>query len=485
LSATLNVMVVSGDRVVCDAIGTYVALQGCQPVTIDNAGDALSLFRAERPELVVLDVGGAAGLTALDAFKRIDREIPLIGLSARGNAATVVVQAMKLGAADVLSTPLDGRDFEGPILKGLTQRRARRDLCALRLQVQSQTKYTLLYGTGAAMGELRELIDLVADIDVPVLIQGESGTGKELVARALAATPMRRAKPFVKVNCAALPAELLEAELFGFERGAFTGAIHGKPGKFEVANGGTLFLDEIGEIPPQLQAKLLQVLQDGHFSRLGSNGETHVHVRIVAATNCNLEKATASGQFREDLLFRLNVIPLSIPPLRERLDVIPELTELFSTRWAIQYNRRYRAVSSELMQLFLHYAWPGNIRELENVIKRTVILGSEAPAHKDISDSLKLAAARLATSPRPEPLALPGPLARPALAPVAGDLARGADRHSLKQVSREAGRQAERSMILRMLEQTHGNRKQASRNLGISYKAFLYKAKAYGFGRDA
>jgi transcriptional regulator with GAF, ATPase, and Fis domain len=310
------------------------------------------------------------------------------------------------------------------------------------------------------------------------LIRGESGTGKELVARALAATPLRSGKPFVKVNCAALPAELLEAELFGFERGAFTGATRRKPGKFEVANGGTIFLDEIGEIPPQLQAKLLQVLQDGYFSRLGSDRDTHARVRVIAATNCNIERAVAEGQFREDLLFRLNVIPLSIPPLRERLDVIPDLTELFSQRWAVQYNRRYHAVSPELMQLFLQYTWPGNIRELENLIKRTVILGTEATVHKDISDSLSLAAGRLAAM-RPAPPAPPAP------SPVARDPARGADRHSLRQVSREAGRQAEQSMILRMLEQTQGNRKEASRNLGISYKAFLYKAKAYGFCRDA
>src|SRR5829696_8820042 len=235
----------------------------------------------------------------------------------------------------------------------------------------------LLFGSGEKMAEVRELIDRVADTDVTVLIAGESGTGKELVARAIHAASPRRDKPFVKVNCAALPSELLESELFGFERGAFTGAIQHKPGKFEFANHGTMFLDEISEMQPPLQSKLLQVLQDGEFARLGGRNDVRVDVRIVAATNRDLEVAVAEGQFREDLFFRLNVVSITLPPLRQRRDEIPELAHLFLTQYCEHYNKPPQTFASDTMRLFAEYDWPGNVRELEKLIKRAVILGSD------------------------------------------------------------------------------------------------------------
>src|SRR5262249_27764357 len=207
-----------------------------------------------------------------------------------------------------------------------------------------------------------------------VLVRGESGTGKELVARALYASSLRRDKPFVKVNCAALPTELLESELFGFERGAFTGAIHHKPGKFEFANHGTLFLDEIGDMSPALQGKLLQVLQDGTFSRLGGTRDVRVDVRVIAATNRDLERAVADGRFREDLYFRLNAVSIRVPPLRERREEIPVLTEYLLKKHSVQYHKRCSPLSPETLRLFAEYDWPGNVRELENLIKRAVIL---------------------------------------------------------------------------------------------------------------
>src|SRR4051812_45310557 len=234
------------------------------------------------------------------------------------------------------------------------------------------------------MAQVRDLIDRVADTDVTVLIRGESGTGKELVARALAASSLRRDKPFVKVNCAALPNELLESELFGFERGAFTGAIHQKPGKFEFANHGTLFLDEIGDMSPPLQAKLLRVLQDGEFSRLGGTHDVRVDVRIVAATNRDLERAVADGEFREDLFFRLNVVSIHMPPLRERREEIPLLVEHFLKKYSVQYNKPYTNLSAETMGLLIEHDWPGNVRELENIIKRVVVLGDNAAIRRDL-----------------------------------------------------------------------------------------------------
>src|SRR5207237_5840253 len=241
-----------------------------------------------------------------------------------------------------------------------------------------------------------DLIDRVADTDVTVLVRGESGTGKELVARALHASSLRRDKPFVKVNCAALPTELLESELFGFERGAFTGAIQHKPGKFEFANHGTMFLDEIGDMSPPLQAKLLQVLQDGEFSRLGGKHDVHVDVRVLAATNQDLEQAVGDGKFREDLFFRLNVVSIHLPPLRDRREEIPILTEYFLKKYSVQYNKPYSEISPETMRLFMDYDWPGNVRELENLIKRAVVLGSETLIRKEISHGLAMAAARVA-----------------------------------------------------------------------------------------
>ena len=258
----------------------------------------------------------------------------------------------------------------------------------------------MLFGNSERMLEVRDLIERVSDTDVTVLIRGESGTGKELVARALHERSLRRDKPFVKVNCAALPTELLESELFGFEKGAFTGAIQHKPGKFEFANHGTMFLDEIGDMSFPLQAKLLQVLQDGEFSRLGGKADVQVDVRVIAATNRDLETAVAQGQFREDLYFRLNVVTINLPPLRERREEIPVLTDHFLKKYSVQYNKPMTAVSAELARQFVEYDWPGNVRQLENLIKRMVVLGTEAPILKELQQPL-VHCSRFARSIRP------------------------------------------------------------------------------------
>jgi DNA-binding NtrC family response regulator len=455
--ATHEVMVVSRDPNVCGILRSWLASQiRCQAAFIDKTEDALHRYQAERPEFVVLDVASGDDLATLEQFRKIDREIPIVAVAvAAPRLAARVVEAMRLGAADVVSAPFVRQDVEAALSGALRQRQIMREMATLRREVRSQSSHTMLFGTGNAMAELRDLIDRVVDTDVPVLIRGETGTGKELVARALAASPLRRGKPFVKINCAALPGELFEAELFGFERGAFTGAIQSKPGKFEMANGGTIFLDEVGEIPPHLQSKLLQVLQDGHFSRLGGHREVHSIVRVIAATNRDLDRAVIDGQFRQDLLFRLNVVPMYVPPLRERRADIPLLADFFLKRWAVFYNRRYVPISAEMMEECLQYGWPGNIRELENLIQRTVILGTEGPARKALSVNVVGAAI----------------LVRHAAVDF--------EPRSLKRISRVAGRQAEAMMIQGMLKQTHGNRKQAAINLGICYKAFLHKARQH------
>jgi transcriptional regulator with PAS, ATPase and Fis domain len=346
-----------------------------------------------------------------------------------------------------------------------------------------------LLGRNEQMREVRNLIDRVADTDVTVLIAGESGTGKELVARAIHAASPRRDRTFVKVNCAALPSELLESELFGFERGAFTGAIQHKPGKFEFANHGTMFLDEISEMHLALQSKLLQVLQDGEFARLGGRQDVHVDVRIVAATNADLERAVANGEFREDLFFRVNVVCITLPPLRQRRDEIPLLTDLFLRQYSEHYNKPPLAVGAQTMRLLADYDWPGNVRELENLIKRMVILGSDEAIARDLT--LAIAGRRMAAGPIPAlqpriPVAQAAvevaaasqqTAAAPNEMPSAAAAAPPAPVGSLKDIARHAAREAEREIIFRTLQQTRWNRREAAELLGISYKALLYKIK--------
>jgi two-component system, NtrC family, response regulator AtoC len=508
-----QVMVVDDDLAMCNFLRAFLTERGYQAITMGNAEEAVKRYHAERPAAVILDVvmpGSMDGLEALAAFKKIDREVPVIVLSGQGRTNTVV-QAMKLGAADFVSKPFDETDLEVPLANALKQRQLAREVASLREQLQSQSKYEMLFGHSEKMAEVQELIERVADTDVTVLIRGESGTGKELVARALYASSLRRDKPFVKVNCAALPTELLESELFGFERGAFTGAIQHKPGKFEFANHGTMFLDEIGDMSFPLQAKLLQVLQDGEFARLGGKHDVHVDVRVIAATNRDLERAVTEGQFREDLFFRLNVVAIQLPPLRERREEIPLLTEYFLKKYSVQYNKPYTEIGSETMGLFMEHDWPGNVRELENLIKRAVVLGGEAAIRKEIHHSIAMAAHRVAPVGYPAPARPPlyphahpqgpapnaappapyaarnggappapaAPLSPAALAAAAAE----AGNYSLKDISREAARQAERELILKMLQQTRWNRKETAEILGISYKALLYKIKENGLDK--
>ncbi len=341
-----------------------------------------------------------------------------------------------------------------------------------------------LLGRNEQMREVRQLIERVADTDATVLIAGESGTGKGLVARDIHAASPRSERPFVKVNCAALPSELLESELFGFERGAFTGAVQHRPGKFEFAHQGTMFLDEISELTLGLQSKLLQVLQDGEFSRLGGREDVHVDVRVVAATNQDLERAVNERTFREDLFFRLNVVCITLPPLRQRRDEIPLLTEVFLQQYAAHYNKPRLAVSADTLEIFTSYDWPGNVRELENLVKRMVILGGDAQVAQELTEMMAgrrgMVGPIAALHPHSPTRHASGPAAVPTPAPVAAapsspppTLVGG----SLKEIARNAAREAEREIIYRTLQQTRWNRREAADLLGVSYKALLYKIK--------
>jgi two-component system response regulator AtoC len=498
------ILVVDDDAEMRAYLCRFLDARGYVAATAGNAEDGVAMFQQQRPAAVILDVvmpGGMDGLAALAAFKKIDRDVPVILVSGQGRTTTVV-QAMKLGAADFVSKPFEEPDLAMPLEHALEHRRHAREVATLREQLQAQPKHHMLFGTGGRMAEVRELIERVADTDVTVLIRGESGTGKELVARALCASSLRRDKPFVKVNCAALPTELLESELFGFERGAFTGAMQHKPGKFEFANHGTMFLDEIGEMSFPLQAKLLQVLQDGEFSRLGGKHDVRVDVRVIAATNRNLEQAVSDGLFREDLFFRLNVVAIMLPPLRDRREDIPLLADYFLKKYSVQYNKPYSELSPDVMDLFAQHDWPGNIRELENLIKRAVVLGANATIRKELAQAMALAASRQVPAaiaqPRTEGNGSTGAGAKGAHGngsngngarasrPTPAELAIAAaeaGNYSLKDVSREAARQAERELIAKMLQQTRWNRKETAEILGISYKALLYKIKENGLDK--
>jgi two-component system response regulator AtoC len=316
--------------------------------------------------------------------------------------------------------------------------------------------------TSDKMHRIKEIIDQIADTDVTVLIQGESGVGKEVVARSIHLNSFRRERPFVKVNCAALPQELLESELFGYEKGAFTGAYRQKPGKFELANGGTVFLDEISEISLSLQGKLLQVLQDREFSRLGGKKDIRVDVRVLVATNKNMEEGVKSGRFREDLYYRLNVVNITVPSLRERKEEIPIFVEYFLDKFSKKYQKKAVPLSDKMINALSQHRWSGNVRELENVIQRFVVLGNENAIIEELTPVIQEDSV-----PGNNKRIIPAKKVWP----------------SLKEVHQEALKKAECETILKALEMTNWNRKKAADILNISYKALLYKIKETGLDK--
>jgi len=327
-----------------------------------------------------------------------------------------------------------------------------------------------IVGRSLVIQRIKDLILQVADTDLSVVIYGESGVGKEVVARTLYACSHRARGPFVKVNCAAIPGDLLESELFGYERGAFTGADRPKPGKFEIANGGVIFLDEIGDMPLTLQSKMLQVLQDQEFCRLGGHQEIKVDVWIISATNQDLEKAVEEGRFRQDLYYRLGVIKIYVPPLRERKEDIPLLCDYFARLYSRKYNVSDFEVPRYLVDLFMKYHWPGNVRELENYIKRLVVLGDFEEVEREI-----LSFSKALFPPKPS-----YPVEDEFLRKIAIELARAEEGHlALKEVKKRVVALVEKKIIDIVLKQTEGNKRQAADILGISYKALLYKIREF------
>ena len=480
----VRVLIVDDDPSMARFLSSYLSRLNFEVNTASSGEEAIRMFRVYDPGLVLLDVSmtGMDGLETLERLKQIKPDVSVIIVSGQ-NSPDLIFRASKAGAEDYVHKPFEPKDLETRITRVLDRQRMHHDAVQIREQVRRQNDFSMLFGTSPKMEEVKQTIEQVADTSATVLIRGESGTGKEVVARLVYSHSLRHEKPFVKVNCAAIPHELLESELFGYEPGAFTGANRQKLGKFDLANQGTLFLDEISEMHPALQAKLLHVLQDGEFARLGGKRDIAVDVRVLAATNKPLERAVEDGHFREDLFYRLNVVTIHIPPLRERREEIPVFIDFFLQKYSEFYGKNPPAFSDYAIGRMMEYNWPGNIRELENLVKRYVIVGKESQIIRELSTHKPVISSTTGSSPIWNPknsdvaaisAAIPAPVVPFNATPVP---ANDAEMPSLLEIGRRAAMQAEREAIERVLAQTRWNRRQAAKILKISYKALLNKLK--------
>jgi two-component system response regulator AtoC len=458
MSEKERVLVVDDEPSIRKYLQTLLEVDGYQVTAASSGPEALeSIQQGERPDFIILDVlmQEMNGLETLRRLIQVDRTLNVIMLSC-SNEVTTVVEAIRLGAQDYLTKPFEKAELDAAILKCRQKMDLRKENQALREYCDHLTEDLSFLAASPQMVRIRQQILQIAPVDVPVFICGESGVGKEVVARMIHMRSTRRNQPFIKVNCAALPGELLESELFGYEQGAFTGAVRSKPGKFELANKGTIFLDEIAEMSPHLQAKLLHVLQDHQYSRLGGRHMVGVDVRVLAATNVEVQEAMKSGRLREDLYYRLNVLSINVPPLRERTTEIPLLFRHFLNKYSEKFQKETPTPSQHLIEAAIRYAWPGNLRELENFVKRYVILEDDEGSFREL---VEMAAARQRISPRDEPT------------PVR--------EQGLKALVRGLKDEAEMEAIADALEKTHWCRKDAAKMLGISYKALLYKIRQF------
>jgi two-component system, NtrC family, response regulator AtoC len=530
----MAVLVVDDEEAVRTGLAEFLKEAGYQVRTAQTGAQALEMLAGGSFDAVLLDVvmPDMSGLEVLERYRAGGGGAPVVVLSALAGADDAV-RAMKLGATDYLCKPFDTAELESSLSRVLGRSPSMplrpapkpelstlftppvvsrpQDTPILEELVEDRTERQLVSISGA-MRRARALVERIADADVPVLLLGESGVGKEVIAREIHERSRRRNRPFIKVNCAALPAELLESELFGHERGAFTGATAEKPGKFELADQGTIFLDEIGEMAIRLQAKLLQVLQDEEFFRVGGKKSVRVDSRVVVATNRELEREIELGNFREDLYYRLNVVAIRVAPLRERREDILPLVEYFLQKYGRRYKSTVAELPAEVVKAFMEYDWPGNVRELENMVRRMVVLkdplivldevrgrsslgldvrrpslptayggepyggsvSSKEPhipvnvVDVPVNDVPRVPSAVQYANPFDMPQPPPPPLTVPE------------NELSLKDIGKRAAMLAEREAILAMLQRTAWNKRKAASKLKISYKALLYKIKESG-----
>ncbi len=429
--------------------------------------EGIQMVSTEKPDLILLDIKmpGMNGIEVLEKLNKLDVRPDVIMVSGHGET-NYVVDSIKLGAAEFINKPFDVEEIEIHINGVLERSQLRKEVTELKHQLEARTTYDSFIGDSQTMHKVRAIIEQVADSELTVLIRGESGTGKEIVARLCHQLSGRKNKPFLKVNCAAIPRDLLEAELFGYEKGAFTGAHKNKQGRFELADKGTIFLDEIGDMPMELQSKLLQVLEQQEFVRVGGIHTIHVDVRIICATNRNLERAIKEQGFRDDLFYRLNEITVFLPPLRDRREDIPLLVNHFIEKYNQQYEREFGGMSAEILNKLVGFTWPGNVRQLENMLKQVVVRGDETVI-SDLIDSAGSGPIVVSSDVSEQPVAgNPGPAGMN-------------DTFSLKERIGKTVAGEERKLIAEVLAKTNWNRRKAAELLEISYRSLLYKIKDY------
>jgi DNA-binding NtrC family response regulator len=470
-----TVLIVDDKEMLRDSVGQTLERAGFEIDTAPDGPAAIERCRARRPDAVVTDMKmpGMTGIELIEKLRTIDDELPVIVMTAFGTIETAV-KAMKVGAFDYLTKPFEGDELVIAVKRAIEHRRLARDNALLRAAAgpgsgggsggqASRTGADRLLGSSQAMKALRAQIAAVASSQGTVLVTGESGVGKEVVARAIHESGPRSAGPFLAVNCAALSESLLESELFGHERGAFTGAERLRKGRFELSDGGTLLLDEVSEVSPKIQAKLLRVLQERAFERVGSSSTMGVDVRVIATSNRDLPAECEKGDFRQDLFFRLNVLPVHVPPLRERLDDVPELAESFLTQYCKREGRDILRLDPGVVSLLKSYRWPGNVRELQNICERAVVLshtcGEAGTITRDLIEPWLGVAPRPAPAQQIEakPAATPG---APAFTP-----------RYLEDIERDA--------IVQTLVQFSGHRQRTATALGIGVRTLGLKLKKW------
>jgi DNA-binding NtrC family response regulator len=457
-----SILIVDDETGLRSIVASILAGHGYDVTEAGSGEEALACALTTRFDVVLLDLTlpGINGIETLKQLRDRDPEVPILLMTAYGSVKTAV-EAMRNGAFDYLQKPVDYEELLLTIRRALEARGLRAEVAALREELAGKYGFNDIVGLSAPMRTVFGLMSKAASRDVTVLVLGESGTGKELVARAIHRTGPRAHAPFVAVNCSAIPSTLVESEFFGHERGAFTDAREARAGRFEQANGGTLFLDEIGDLPIEAQAKLLRVLQEGRVSRLGSTRESKVNVRVIAATNKNLEAAIAKGKFREDLFYRLNVVSIRLPPLRDRPEDLGLLVDSLLERIAHELNIPTPGIAPEARRQLLSYEWPGNVRELENTLRHALVV-------------------------------LDGGVVRlehlPARTRWLNDAqASGGDEAalSLHEALRRATERVERGLIMAALSETRGNRSAAAQKLEINRKTLFNKMKEYGFSSES
>jgi DNA-binding NtrC family response regulator len=446
------VLVADDEPAICEAFEALLA-KDYEVLTAQDGEQVLGLLRHRAVSLVILDIlmPRMDGIEVLRRIRESDQAVDVIVVTAV-SSLKIAVEAIRLGAFDYVTKPFDTHEIRTLIQRALERQSLNRELLFFRAQEEQRRAYDSIIGESERMRAIFDLIPRVADTNVTVLVTGESGTGKELLAHEIHAAGPRAGKPFVAINCAAIPGELLESELFGHERGAFTGATGLKVGKFELANGGTLFLDEVGALRLDLQAKLLRAIQQREIERVGGMKLIKVDVRIIAATNQDLRQAVEAGRFREDLYYRLNVVPVVMPPLRHRKDDIPILVQHFIEKCNREFNRQVKRLSPGAMAALLHYDWPGNVRELQNVIERVVALAQgEMVGLKELPLDIGIVRNQLFTEIRGDGLTL-----------------------------REARARFEAQYILRVLEKVGWSQTEAAKLLGVHRNTLFWKIQQLG-----